>query len=312
MKDTMRTNCFLSGYQNNTPTESANLYIRKTPFRNALYINGIGNSLNPQFHYNSPEGGCTDYILIYCVDGQGHCHTQKNSFTVLANQFMLLPLEQFHSFRTNMESPPTIYWVHFSGSMINELKADFDLGKYEIPTSLTFNEQIIELWQEMHSTLIDGYTNENVGYASLCLYRFFSFFIFPNRANKNIKDTQNKDQFVQSISYMKANVHKRLTTDEIAELFNYSSAHFSVLFKQKTGLSPIDYFIKIKIRHACQLLTQSNLIIKEIAEKVGYDDPFYFSRIFKKITGNSPIEYKRNHYMGMKIEIPQQYGELVY
>lgn len=312
MKDTKRTNRFLSAYQNNAPIQLANLYIRKNPFKNALYINGIGNSLNPQFHYHTPEGGCSDYILIYCVDGHGRCQTPKNNFSILANQFILLPLEQFRSYQTDMESQPTIYWVHFSGSMINELKNDFDLEKYEVPTSLAFNDQIIELWQEMYSSLIDGYTNESVGYASLCLYRFFSFFIFPNQANKNIQDTQSKDRFVQSISYMNANVHKRLTTDEIAEFFNYSSAHFSVLFKQKTGLSPIDYFIKIKIRHACQLLTQSNLIIKEIAEKVGYDDPFYFSRIFKKITGNSPIEYKRNHYMEMKIEIPQQFNEFVY
>ncbi|WP_316815710.1 AraC family transcriptional regulator [Pedobacter nyackensis] len=284
---------------------TTNLYIRKTPFRNALYINGIGNSPNAQFHSHVQERGCPDYILIYCVDGKGYCQTQKNNFAVLANQFILLPRAQFCSYQNDIENPSTIYWVHFSGSMINELKADFDLEKYEVPTSLTYNEQILELWQEMYSSLMDGYTNENVGYASLCLYRFFSFFIFPNRANKSIKEARSKDRFVQSISYMKANVHKRLTTDEIAELFNYSSAHFSVLFKQRTGLSPIDYFIKIKIRHACTLLTESNLIIKEIAEKVGYEDPFYFSRIFKKVTGNSPLEYKRNHDIGMKMEVPE-------
>jgi len=48
----------------------------------------------------------------------------------------------------------------------------------------------------------------------------------------------------------------------------------------------------MKIYYACQLLTQRELIIKEIADKIGYDDPYYFSRIFKKVTGKSPAQYK--------------------
>jgi AraC-like DNA-binding protein len=80
--------------------------------------------------------------------------------------------------------------------------------------------------------------------------------------------------------------------EEIAKEFHYSSSHYTALFKKKTGLSPIDYFIRMKIYYACQLLTQRELIIKEIADKIGYDDPYYFSRIFKKVTGKSPAQYK--------------------
>lgn len=57
-------------------------------------------------------------------------------------------------------------------------------------------------------------------------------------------------------------------------------------------MSPLDYFIRMKIQYACQLLSQSNLKIKEAGEKTGYDDPYYFSRLFKKVTGKSPAQYK--------------------
>jgi len=59
-------------------------------------------------------------------------------------------------------------------------------------------------------------------------------------------------------------------------------------------MSPIDYFIRLKIHFACQLLTQTDLKIKEIADRIGYDDPYYFSRLFKQVTGQSPKVYKKS------------------
>jgi AraC-like DNA-binding protein len=94
---------------------------------------------------------------------------------------------------------------------------------------------------------------------------------------------------------MKANIEKRLTTDEIASLYQCSASHYSTLFKKKTGLSPIDYFIKMKINYACQLLSQSDLNIKEVAEKLGYDDPYYFSRLLKQFMNKSPKDYRKVH-----------------
>ena len=65
--------------------------------------------------------------------------------------------------------------------------------------------------------------------------------------------------------------------------------------KKKTGLSPMDYYIKMKIQYACQLLSQSDLKIKEVAEKIGYEDPYYFSRLFKQVMNKSPKDYRKVH-----------------
>jgi len=107
-----------------------------------------------------------------------------------------------------------------------------------------------------------------------------------------LKETQRQDRLGQSIVFMKSNIHKQLSVEEIAKQFYYSPSHYTSLFKKKTGLSPINYFIRMKIHYACQLLTQRELIIKEIADKIGYEDPYYFSRIFKKVIGKSPTQYK--------------------
>ncbi|MEO8415790.1 MAG: AraC family transcriptional regulator [Ginsengibacter sp.] len=98
----------------------------------------------------------------------------------------------------------------------------------------------------------------------------------------------------ESIMYIKANIGKIITIEELAGHLKYSNSHYSALFRNKIGISPIEYFIKLKIQYACQLLSQSNLRISDIADKIGYEDTFYFSRLFKKVTGKSPRDYKNS------------------
>ena len=290
MEKTNHKDDFFGKNQITVPAEVINDYIKNKFFRNALYITEIGYSSNAKHHYLLNGGSNSNYILIYCLDGKGHGKTQDGAFTIQTNQFMLLAPDQLKSFRADAEVPGSIYWVQFSGSMADDLKADFDFQKYENPTQLPFGDDVLEAWHKIYSSLSDGFAFENIGYANFNLYHLISLFLFPNKANKNVEEDE--DKLEKSIAFMKDNLQNHLTVEGIAKEFNYSSSHYSALFKQKTGLSPIDYFIRIKIRHACQLLTQSNLIIKEVAQKVGYEDPFYFSRIFKKITGKSPVEYK--------------------
>ena len=57
-------------------------------------------------------------------------------------------------------------------------------------------------------------------------------------------------------------------------------------------MPPIDYFIHLKMQKACQLLYADGVKIKAVASDLGYDDPYYFSRIFKKYIGTSPEQYR--------------------
>ena len=61
------------------------------------------------------------------------------------------------------------------------------------------------------------------------------------------------------------------------------------LFFKETGYAPMNYFLHMKIDRACQLLLHTNMKINQVALKLGFDDPYYFSRIFKKIVGKMCI-----------------------
>lgn len=73
-----------------------------------------------------------------------------------------------------------------------------------------------------------------------------------------------------------------------------SSSHFRKLFKAETGKSPVEYLMELKLSSAKQLLSNTNLTVKNVAYSLGFTDQYYFSRVFKKSTGKSPTEW-RNH-----------------
>jgi transcriptional regulator GlxA family with amidase domain len=96
----------------------------------------------------------------------------------------------------------------------------------------------------------------------------------------------------QSIAYMQQNMGKPLQVATLAALVNVSPSHFFTLFKQHTGSSPIDYFIRLRMSHAGRLLKSTTARVKEIAAALGYDDQFYFSRLFKAIHNLPPSKYR--------------------
>ena len=96
----------------------------------------------------------------------------------------------------------------------------------------------------------------------------------------------------QSITYMLRHLDETLQGATLAALANVSPSHFFALFKRQVGCAPIDYFIRLRMQHACRLLDETALSVKEVATKLGYDDPFYFSRVFKSVNQVAPSEYR--------------------
>ena len=98
----------------------------------------------------------------------------------------------------------------------------------------------------------------------------------------------------ETIDYMKNNLDKTIRIEDFADLNKYSVSHFSKLFRLTTGMSPIEYFIHLKMQKACQLLYTEDSRVKQIAALLGYDDPYYFSRLFKKYMNTSPGTYRKS------------------
>jgi len=129
-------------------------------------------------------------------------------------------------------------------------------------------------------------------YATTALWHLLGSFRYAVPFSR-IRTKEQHDIIDKSIQYMQNKLRNEVTLNELAATAKLSVSHYSLIFKRKTGYSPLDYFIHLRIRNACHLLDFTTMKIKDIATNSGYIDPFYFSRVFSKIMGLSPLSYRR-------------------
>jgi AraC-like DNA-binding protein len=106
---------------------------------------------------------------------------------------------------------------------------------------------------------------------------------------------QPDDVIAHTISMMQDRLDKVITLQELSGYAGLSVSHFSAVFRDKTGYSPIEYFNHLKIQKACQYLMFSTATVKEISGRLGVEDQYYFSRMFSKLMGMSPSEYRNRN-----------------
>lgn len=106
-------------------------------------------------------------------------------------------------------------------------------------------------------------------------------------------DIVKPDLVGQVMMYIQEHYAQALTLESIAANLNYSVPYLSSIFKKKTGYSVIDYLIQTRLDIAANLLIETDAKLKEVAENVGYKDPYYLSRLFKKYKGISPLRFRK-------------------
>jgi AraC-like DNA-binding protein len=261
------------------------------PVINSLYITDIGYYPNAEHHHRVRAHGSRQNILIYCVGGKGWARIEKQLFSLSAGEFIVLPANVAHEYSADEQSPWTIYWIHFKGSNSKEF-VDMMMQKMgNAAAALSFQQSRIHLFEEMYTNLEKGYSIDNICYANVCLQYFLASCCFDGNYN-HAATKEKKDTIDQCISYMQEHIDQLLSLAQIAGFVNLSQSHLTTLFKKKTGFSLIEYFNQLKTQKACQYLLFTDLRVNEIADKLGFEDPYYFTRLFTKVIGVSPIHYR--------------------
>jgi len=266
--------------------------IKENAVMGQLYVAQIGYFPKASYHFRERKNGCPENILIYCVRGKGWYIINKQRYEVGVNEFILLPAnKEYMRYGADETDPWTIYWVHFTGKDMPLFNKGFNINLGDGPQQIIFNKKGIDIWESMYQNLEMGFSKNNIIKTNLSLYHLLATFLYPEKyLDEKKQDTGN--MINETVLYMRSELTQQLTLHQMAVQNNMSASHFSNLFKKATGMSPLDYFIHLKLQKACILLYSSDIKIKNVAEAIGYGDPYYFSRLFKKYMTVSPEKYR--------------------
>lgn len=231
-----------------------------------------------------------DYLLIYCVSGHGMLQVDGQRQDIEAGDLVLLPRGHGHHYQADSQDPWSIYWVHLGG---HDVPRFFDeiagqAGRRSVRVGV--HSRLAEEFQALlvAATRVQP---EHLVYAANLLRSLLAFAALMRHQHEVRLATLDVNRVN---GYLQTALHRRLSLSELAEATSeLSRYHFIREYKRQTGQTPMQAFQRIKVSHACYLLDITDDTVVEIAARLGYDDPYYFSRLFKRVMGVSPQRYRQ-------------------
>lgn len=258
-------------------------YFDHTPLGNlSLFYCGkreksFSHSYGPYKHDN--------YLLAYIAEGAAHFHFQGQTRLVREHTFYIMHPQCGMSYRTDPQLPWTIYWVIASGNQLENLLSLLGLSPEEPFLAIRDPEKLHTVFR----TLFEKSGRDGLANKMECISLLYALFsvLAENRtvASRNIHITK-------ALDYISQHYSQNISVQELADMLHLNYNYFSRLFKQETGLSPIQFISALRVKKAEYLLKYTSLSVSEIGRAVGFNDVLYFSRAFKRCTGLSPSAYK--------------------
>lgn len=246
-------------------------------------------------HHRERPAGSAETILIHCLSGAGWCELAGRRHAVKAGDLVALPPHVAHAYGADSRRPWTLRWFHLSGADLPALCAELGLDSTLPVRPLGDDATLALLFDDALTILELGYTGPHLLRASRTLAHYLAHAAWLARHPAEAATPDARQRIARCIDYMRLHLDRPLRLAELAALAHWSPSHFKARFRAHTGYGCIDYFIRLRIHAACQLLDTTMLDIQSVAARVGYADPLWFSKAFKTITGLAPSSYRRQH-----------------
>ena len=268
--------------------------VGRHPLGVGLHVKCLGCYPKARLHRIARPHGLDECILIFCIRGKGWAEIDGRRFTIAASEVLFIPANKPHAYGADDDDPWSIHWAHFAGTAAASYASLLPAHEFVLSIPSADAKEIARMFRESYRLASTGLTERTVLLVSHGLRYVLGLLFFQTGRSLGSASHIVAHDLMKSIEFMRANVARSLTLQELSRHAGLSPTRYSALFREQTGASPVDHHIRLRMQAACHYLDTTALSVKEVAAKLGYDDPYYFSRIFQKILGCSPLAYRRS------------------
>lgn len=244
------------------------------------------------------------YYLVHTVmSGRGSFEMNGKRYEcVKGDSFFILP-DVLFTYCAHETDPWHYRWVAFRGYLAQSLLLSLGISIDHPIIHQDDIRSIIRLYRSMQQTLEHTPFPELAdleanGLLRIMLKEFGKINAGKITLNSLAIVPDMERQIKQAVRYLSYQFANPISIDNLSRSLGYHRTHLSKMFKQFTGLSPMQFLLKVRMERAKELLSgKIYLTIDQVAASVGYPDALYFSKQFRRSTGFSPSEF-RLHYRG--------------
>jgi len=231
-----------------------------------------------------------EFQAVYISSGKGWYEgPDRSRKSIKAGDLFLLFPGVRHAYSPDPETGWHEYWVGFAGHHANRLYENGIISADKPVHNIGLNQDVMADFEQ----IIQLCRQQPPGFQVLLGALVLQLLAHVHACEIRAKTTHEESEYVETArSIMRMHVEDSIEVGDIALEIGISYQRLLDLFQDYTGLTPYQYFLKLRIHRAKELLLDRSLSIKEVATQMNFDNQYYFSRLFRKKTGMPPSEWR--------------------
>ena len=232
-----------------------------------------------------------DYQIIYVNKGALHQIDRDNKENIIPEgHFLIFHPGDYQNYTMYLDENPEIYWCHFSGDAAEKL-----LKKYNLSNKKVFKPLPDKRYSVIFNLMRNALKKKSTHFIELCALYFQELIVVISEGMiaKGSVPTY-PAAYTEIINYIDTHYFEKITLHDLSVVGCTNYKTLTGYFLKFQNTTPMKYLAGIRLERSAELLVQTTLQIKAIANAVGYNDPLHFTKSFSKKYGISPKEYRKN------------------
>lgn len=247
-------------------------------------------------------------VVAICLEGQAWVkdihHPNRPNVPISPGEALVVPSDTPHAYCADERDPWTQLWFHATGPRVTQFLAELRVTGGPYKGRVSNLDMVTGSMHRINELRRQGCGRavliESAALGELVLARLYAeSCLKPACPGRRCNDESGGAERVRKLervtAFLQEHSHRALSLTEVAQACHVSESWLYHTFPEHSGFTPLGFIIHLRLQEACRALATTERKLEDIAASVGYEDSFYFSRLFKKHLGLSPSGYRREY-----------------